>query len=309
MSQTATTEQATPTPAPATPQTMTQRLEAAFKAATPTPEAPPAETPSAPATPEAPAAPAAPTADTKPTKSALTPDAQKARIASIRDAQQRREFAKQRDELGAQLQEHQALKEAVSKGDVWTALKMLNMTPEQFAAKLAEQAPLTAGEQAAARDAAEAKARVAALEARERQVQLDSAQRNVLNFLNKDDSFELTRSSEGGVALVMAVADEIVKAHPDPDSLQGWQVIQDAAQRVERYEEQKLERLAELKKVKAKFAAPVPQTAPQASPSAPREPPRTISGQMSAVTAPAAEMTEEERVKWVADEMKKRFAR
>jgi hypothetical protein len=266
------------------------------------------ETPAEPATEaaaEASATPEPTKAAAEPAKPTLSQDEMKRREQSIALAAEKRKIAQERDGLTAELKEYREWKTLKDQKDAWGQLRAMGWDkPELFTAALAEGAMtperkelLEIRNTLAAKEQKEAEARYAQ--------QLDSARRQAVEFLSKDDRFELTRMSNGPDT-VLQVMSQHYEATKDPVTGVGETMsFEEAAQHVESYLEAELEKILNVGKVQKKLGAKAASAKP--SPSATRETPRSLSNKMSATTATPPEMTEEERIRNVADGLKKMF--
>lgn len=248
-------------------------------------------------------------AEDKLLKGPMSPNELKKRDAAIKDAAAKRKLAQERDELAAKVKTSEAFEQAKARKDAWTMLKLMGYEkPEQFQADLAQGSPSPRDLEVEALkkriDEAEQ-----ARQAQAYQVQVDSVRSSVVQFIQNDERFELARLNNGP-DVVLAVMNQLWEQIPAHErrSVQPKSLMEQAAQYVENYLDAEAEKLAAVPKFQKKVGKVASPAKPSPS-SASREPPRSLSNNMSPTTAPAKAPKDADRVNWLAEELRKTLAK
>lgn len=277
-----------------------------------------AEAESAPSLPEVAAKPAETSAKAT-RKGPITPDVSQKRLAGIENAKNQRALAAERDALRAQLLEYQRMDNlrASAKDDPYAWIKHGGFSDlDEFTAAIVEKGTMSPTEKKVfelERNLKQRDEEVRNQASRAQQAaeaaQMQAAKANLTTRLKNDrEKYELATHGQGP-ELVYAVMTELANTKPNMTEADLEAVYHQAAEYVENIMEKDLEMILSYDKVKKKLG---PNTK-QPSTSAPRQsPPRSISSKMSATTAPAAPTqgtSQQDRIAWVAEQLKQRFSR
>lgn len=252
-------------------------------------------------------------------KPGLPQDLAQKRLASIEMAKAQRAVMVERDQLRTQLNEYEKMKaiKDSAKDDPYAWIKYAGFADlDEFSIAIMEKGALTPAERKVfelerrmqAKDA-EAQNYQEQLKREQADTQMKDAKASVATRLRNDrERYELATHGQGP-ELVYAVMTELANAKPKITDTDLDDIYHQAAGYVENIMEKDLDTILSYDKVKKKLN---PSTK-ASSASAPRQsPPRSISSKMSAKTtaaAPIPDTSHEDRIHWVAEQLKQRFSR